>query len=92
MHDAEMPPDAIAQWRMPTRLSGMVFRAKMGVFQARRLAIDLAPLPGKFRPARLKPAPAAAYPVQIAASRTALFSDTYAGEHLYQLGKVHNLR
>ncbi len=98
MHDAETTPHAqevdqkVAEWRMPTRLSGLVFRAKMGVFQARRLAIDLAPLPGKFRPARLKPAPAAAYPVQIAASRTALFSDTYAGEHLYQLGKVHNLR
>lgn len=99
MHDAETTPSAaqvaaqgIAEWRMPTRLSGLVFRAKMGVFQARRLAIDLAPLPGKLRPVRLKTAPAAAYPVLIAQSRTALYADDYAGEHLYQLGKVHNLR
>lgn len=87
MHDAEMPPDAIAQWRMPTRLSGMVFRAKMGVFQARRLAIDLAA-----GPPMLKPGPAKDFPVLIGESRTDLFSDTYDGEHLYQLGKVHNLR
>ncbi len=71
----------------PTPLSEAVFRAKVTLFQARRLAVDLtSPVPRhspRERPAGL---------ICAGGSVTALFPETHAGEQILQRGKVHNLR
>jgi hypothetical protein len=78
-------PDA--EWRMPTRLSGLIFAAKAAGLRMQRRAVDLtAPV------ARLKAADPTDYPVLLAESRTALWSDTRDGEAAHQFGKVENLR
>jgi hypothetical protein len=78
-------PDA--EWRVPTRLSGLIFAAKAAGLRMKRRAVDLtAPV------ARLKAADPADYPVLLAESRTALWSDTRDSEARHQFGKVENLR
>ncbi len=78
-------PDA--EWRMPTRLSGLVFAAKAAGLRLKRRAGDLAaPV------AKLETADPADYPVLLAESRTALWSDPRESETRHQFGKVENLR
>ncbi len=80
-----LQPDA--GWRMPTRLSGLIFAAKAAGLRLKRRAVDLtAPV------AKLRTAEPAAYRVLLAESRTALWSDTRDSETAHQLGKVENLR
>jgi hypothetical protein len=81
------PLEPEAEWRMPTRLSGLVFAAKAAGLRLKRRAVDLAaPV------ARLKTADPADYPVLLAESRTALWSDPRDSEAAHQFGKVENLR
>jgi hypothetical protein len=76
-----------AEWRVPTRLSGLIFAAKAAGLRLKRRGADLvAPA------ARLRTADPAGYPVLLAESRTALWSDTRDSEAQHQFGKVENLR
>ncbi|MES1152172.1 MAG: VanW family protein, partial [Dongia sp.] len=76
-----------AEWRVPTRLSGLIFAAKAAGLRLKRRAVDLAaPV------AKRATADPADYPVLLAESRTALWSDTRASEARHQFGKVENLR
>ncbi|HEY2659174.1 MAG TPA: VanW family protein [Caulobacteraceae bacterium] len=71
----------------PSRLSSLVYAAKVTAFRTRRAAIDAASGPPRL--IRL----AALGPIEVAAeSRTPLWSDPSAAEQTMQLGKVHNLR
>ena len=80
-----LQPDA--EWRVPTRLSGLIFAAKAAGLRMKRRAVDLtAPV------ARLRAADPEDYPVLLAESRTALWSDTRDSEASHQFGKVENLR
>jgi hypothetical protein len=88
-HQHSLPPaiQPDAEWRVPTRLSGLIFAAKAAGLQLKRRASELAaPV------ARLKTADAADYPVLLAESKTALWSDTRDSESGHQFGKVENLR
>jgi VanW like protein len=76
-----------AGWQVPTRLSGLIFAAKTAALRIKRRAVDCAaPIPC------LKSADPVDYPVLLAESRTALWSDTRDSEARHQLGKVENLR
>ena len=80
--------DADLAWaETPGRLSALIFQAKVAVFQARRLALDLV---GRLQ--RLDPGPAPADWVIVGLSRTPLWSDDRSREHRHQRGKVENLR
>src|SRR5580692_11412975 len=75
------------EFRMPTRLSGLVFAGKaMGLRAARRLRDTVEPV------ARLQHGALAGYPVLLAESVTPLWSDTRESEARHQFGKVENLR
>jgi len=83
-HETAQPE---AEWRVPSRLSGLIFAAKAAGLRLQRRAHDLgAPV------ARLRAADPAEYPVLLAESRTALWSDTRDSEAAHQFGKVENLR
>jgi len=76
-----------AEWQVPTRLSGLIFAAKAAGLRLKRRAVDLAsPV------AKLAPADPTDYPVLLAESRTALWSDTRDSETRHRFGKVENLR
>jgi len=77
----------LAEWRVPTRWSGLVFRAKRAVYQIRRGGRDFA--------SGLQAFPKssdAAFAVIVGTSSTPLWSDERPEERVYQFGKVHNLR
>src|SRR6478672_9344748 len=77
-----------ASARQPTRLSTLVFAAKVKAHQLRRTARDLR---GGLK--RLRPSSAAERPqVVVAESRTLLWPLDHGGEQAHQLGKTHNLR
>lgn len=71
----------------PTRLSGVIFRLKVAVHQIERARQDRAGAP-----ARLTPGSLAEFPVVLAESRSALWSDEREAELAWQRGKVQNLR
>ena len=79
-------PD-LAWAETPGRLSALLFQAKVAVFQARRMALDLAR-----GLKRLEPGPAPVDWVTIGLSRTPLWSEERSREHRHQRGKVENLR
>src|ERR1700722_14251776 len=77
----------LRRWSRPTRLSFLVFAAKVAVFRARRAGVDLvAGAP------RLTHIEADGFIVQAGASLTPLWSDQDLAERDLQLGKVQNLR
>jgi hypothetical protein len=84
-HSAARPP--LAEWAEPSRWSGLIFRAKVIAYRARRLAVDLAG-----GPSRLARSPAPAEAPLIAECHSPLWPDTRPEEQVYQLGKVQNLR
>jgi hypothetical protein len=81
------PPRRLPEKEMPTRLSALLFDAKVAVFRGQRLAADL-----WSGPRRLEKGATGDYPIIRAESRTLLWSDVRHSEHAMQLGKVHNLR
>jgi hypothetical protein len=83
--EKSLQPDA--EWRVPTRLSGLIFAAKATGLRMKRRAEDLT-LPV----AKLRAADPDDFPVLLAESRTALWSDTRDSEAAHQFGKVENLR
>jgi hypothetical protein len=83
--EKSLQPDA--EWRVPTRLSGLIFAAKAAGLRLKRHAANLAgPV------ATLRTADPEDYPVLLAESRTPLWSDTRDSETVHQFGKVENLR
>ena len=77
----------LRRWSRPTRLSFLVFAAKVAVFRARRVAFDL--LAGA---PKLTWVEGDGFTVQAGASLTPLWSDQDLAERDLQLGKVQNLR
>jgi hypothetical protein len=74
-------------WPQPTRITGLMFAAKVaGLRMKRRLADLRHPLP-KLGRAACEP-----LPVLLAESATPLWSDPRQSESAFQLGKVENLR
>ena len=82
-----MAPITAETWKQPTRLSGLVFAAKVRAHQARRALIDLA---GGVRRLPLSNGPRPAWTA--AEHRSALWPADHGGERAHQLGKTHNLR
>jgi hypothetical protein len=79
-----LPPSATAA---PTRLSAVIFHAKVMAHRARRSVrdrIDATP--------RLEQSDPADFSVILAEVRSPLWSDSRSAERRFQLGKVHNLR
>ena len=89
MTDVSAPTRPVARNRpvAPTRLSALIFGFKVNVFRLQRFATEVLR-----RPRRLATADATGFPVVLAESRTALWSDPLAAERGLQLGKVQNLR
>ena len=74
---------------VPSRLSGAVWRAKVTLLQAQRLAQDLRDALPRHRP---QPRDKSRFPLVLARSETPLWSDETIAERRLQLGKVQNLR
>jgi hypothetical protein len=72
----------------PTRLSALVFQAKVEALRVRRGLVELFDRPARHRRAEA----CEPFAVLLAVSRTPLWSDGRAGERALQRGKVQNLR
>src|SRR5947207_104134 len=93
LRPSSFQPAAIARGSLagrpevPSRLSAILFRAKVMAHRTRRALLD-----SVSGPRRLDRAEADAFPFILAESRSRLWSDERDAERAYQLGKVHNLR
>jgi VanW like protein/glycosyl transferase family 1 len=79
-----LPPSGTA---VPTRLSAVIFHAKVMAHRARRSVRNLTD-----QTPRLEQANSADFSITLAEVRSPLWSDSRSAERRFQLGKVHNLR